>query len=327
MVNKKYLILGANGFIGRNIVEYFSRQPNIELYGTYFQSKPFNQSNLKMLQADLRKQEDVDRVVKGKDVIIQAAAVTSGANDIIHNPHYHIADNAIMNSIIFRSAFEHSIPHVVFLSCSIMYHSSDNPLKETSFDANREIFPAYFGGGWNKVYFEKMCEFYSRLGRNKFTVLRHSNIYGPYDKFDLTKSHVFGATMTKVMTAKNGKIAVWGTGEEERDFLYISDLIHAIQLVIHRQSPAFNLYNVGYGSSISIKSLVNTIIKILGLNLSIEYNTTKPTIKTKLCLDYTKINKELGWKPSITLEEGILKTMKWYQKNFYEGKKENEHEN
>ena len=65
-----------------------------------------------------------------------------------------------------------------------------------------------------------MCEFYSNLSKTKYTVIRHSNIYGPYDKFDLEKSHVFGATLTKVMNGKE-RVTVWGTGREGRDLLYI----------------------------------------------------------------------------------------------------------
>ena len=170
----------------------------------------------------LTNREDVDELLKpGYDILVQAAATTSGAKEIVNKPYYHVTDNAVMNSLIFRSAFEHNIGHVIFFSCTVMHQSSDKPLKEDDFDANKGMHPRYFGVGWTKVYIEKMCEFYSRISSTKYTVVRHSNIFGPYDKFDLERSHVFGATMTKVMTAKDGgKIVVWGTGEEERDLLY-----------------------------------------------------------------------------------------------------------
>lgn len=314
-MKKKILVLGATGFIGRNLVEYFANQSDIEVYGTYYKSVPVKYSNIQMIRADLTSKLDVDRVTKGMDVIIQAAAVTSGSKDVINNPVIHITDNAVMNSLIFKSAYDHSVPRVVFFSCTVMYHSSDMPLKETDFDANREIYPNYFGGAWNKVYIEKMCEFYARLGRNKYTVLRHSNIYGPYDKYDLEKSHVFGATITKVMTAKDGKISVWGAGEEERDLLYISDLIRFVEMVLSKQQSPFELYNVGYGSSISIKDLVQKIIDISGRQLAIEYDLSKPSIKTKLCLDSARAKEKLGWEPRVSLEEGIKKTLEWYKAN------------
>ena len=80
------------------------------------------------------------------------------------------------------------------------------------------MYERYFGAGWMKVFVEKMCEFYSRLGMNKYTVIRHSNIYGPHDKFDLDKSHVFGATLNKVINAKDDKVTVWGRGLEEETY-------------------------------------------------------------------------------------------------------------
>ncbi len=314
-MRKKILVLGSTGFIGRNIAEHFAGQSDAEVYGTYYKSDPLDHPDIQMLKADLTIREDVYRVLKGMDVIIQAAAVTSGSKDVVNRPHIHIADNAVMNSLIFRAAFDYSIPHIVFLSCSVMYHSSDTPLKETDFDPNREMYPNYFGGGWNKVYFEKMCEFYARLGRNKYTVLRHSNIYGPYDKFDLEKSHVFGATITKVMTAKEGKITVWGTGEEERDLLHVSDIVHFVELAVSKQETRFELYNAGYGRSVAIKDLVHKIVACSGKNLVIEHDLSKPSIKTKFCLDSTKAKNELGWEPQVSLEEGIQRTMEWYRKN------------
>jgi nucleoside-diphosphate-sugar epimerase len=315
MNKRKVLVCGATGFIGRNIAESFAEIDDFEVYGTHFNSEPFDNPKIKMIKADLTNKDDVNEVVKGADLIIQAAATTSGAKDIVTKPYYHVTDNAIMNSLIFRAAYDHKVSHVVFFSCTVMYQPSDTPVKETDFDANKEIYPSYFGVGWTKVYIEKMCEFYSRLGHTKYTVIRHSNIYGPYDKFDLEKSHVFGATITKVMTANDGKIVVWGSGEEERDLLYVSDLVDFVKLAVDKQESAFELYNVGYGNSVSINDLVRQIIASSGKDLRIEHDLTKPTIKTKLCLDITKAKNSLGWSPKVSLSEGIQKTIQWYKAN------------
>ena len=314
---KKYvLVCGATGFIGRNVAEYFAKRDDSEVYGTYLNSEPLDNSKIKMVKVDLTDKGEVNQVIEGKDIIIQAAATTSGAKDIVTKPYYHVTDNAVMNSLIFRSAYENKVSHVVFFSCSVMYQPGDVPVTETDFDANQEIFPSYFGVGWTKVYIEKMCEFYSKLGNTRYTVIRHSNIYGPYDKFDLEKSHVFGATMTKVMTALNGGgIAVWGAGEEERDLLHISDLVDFVELAIDKQKSGFELFNVGYGSSVSVSNLVKKIIDSSGKDIEIKYDLTKPNIKTKLCLDTTKATNSLGWVPKVSLDEGIEKTMKWYQAN------------
>lgn len=311
---KKILVCGATGFIGRNIAEHFASQEEYEVYGTYLKSEPYEYPNLRLLRIDLTNSDEVDAIVHDKDIVIQAAATTSGAKDIVTKPYYHVTDNAIMNSLIFRSAFERGVGHVVFFSCSVMYQPSEVPVKETDFDANAELVKSYFGVGWTKMYIEKMCEFYSRIGSAKYTVIRHSNIYGPYDKYDLERSHVFGATVAKVMTAKEGKIVVWGTGEEERDLLYISDLVNFVDLAIKKQEEKFTLVNVGYGSSIAVRDLVQKIITASDKKLAIEYDTSKPTIKTKLCLD-TRKAQAIGWLRRISLEEGILKTIEWYKKN------------
>ncbi|MCK4364493.1 MAG: NAD-dependent epimerase/dehydratase family protein [Thermoplasmatales archaeon] len=316
-MKKKVLVCGATGFIGRNIAEFYANQKDFEVHGTYFNSKPFKNSKIKMIKVDLTKEDDVNNLLKkGFDVLIQAAAITSGAKDIVNKPYYHVTDNAVMNSLIFRSAFEYNIGHVVFFSCTVMHQSSNIPLKETDFDANKEIHPNYFGVGWTKVYIEKMCEFYSRIGNTKYTVIRHTNIFGPYDKYDLEKSHVFGATMTKVMTTKEGgKIVVWGTGKEERDLLYVSNVVDFVDLTVKKQKNKFELFNVGCGSSISVSDLVKKIISHSKKNIEIEYDLSKPSIKTKLCLDTTKANKLFGWKPKVSLDEGIQRTIEWYKSN------------
>ena len=318
-MRKKILVCGATGFIGRNIAEALVRKEHLEVYGTYLNSVPLDNPRIKMMQVDLTNKEDVNRVLKGGvDIIIQAAATTSGAKDIVTKPYYHVTDNAVMNSLIFRAAHEYKVSRMIFFSCTVMYQPSDTPIKETDFNANKEIYPSYFGVGWTKVYIEKMCEFYSRIGNTKYSIIRHSNIYGPYDKYDLEKSHVFGATITKVMTSNNrGKLLVWGTGEEERDLLYVSDLVNFVKLVINKQESKFEIFNVGYGSSISVNNLVKKIIACSGKDITIDYDMSKPNIKTKLCLDITKAKDSLGWFPKVSLDEGIRKTMEWYKLNIY----------
>lgn len=313
---KKLLVCGGTGFVGRNVSEYFAKKSDFEVYATYFNSKPFDNSKINFVKSDLTEKSDVDESVKGKDIIIQAAAKTSGAKDIFTRPYYHVADNAVMNALLFRSAFEHKIKNFIFLSCLTMYQSSDKAVKETDFNPNDEIHPRYFSSAWTKVYNEKMCKFYSGISDTKYLILRHSNIYGPHDKFDLEKSHVFGATMTKVMKSKEPeKIVVWGEGKEERDLLYIFDLIDFIDLAIKKQKEKYQIYNVGYGSSISIKDLVKKIIDASGKDLKIEFDSTKPSIKTKVFLDTKKAKKDFGWQAKTNLDDGIKKTMKWYKEN------------
>ena len=315
MITSKILICGATGFIGRNMVEHFLKRSDMEVIGVYNKRPKYDLPNLKWVKADLNNSEDVSRVLDGIDIVIQAAATTSGSKDIVARPYIHVTDNAVMNSLLFRAAFEKKVKHVIFFSCTVMLQSSDKPQSEEDYDANKELHPRYFGVGHTKLYMEKMCDFYSRIGETKYTVIRHTNIYGPHDKFDLERSHVFGATITKVLAAKNGKISVWGTGEEERDLLYIDDLNNFVECALENQISPYALYNCGYGSSISIKSLVNKIISISGKDLLVEHDLSQPTIKTSLSLSCSKAEREIDWKPKTTIDEGIAKTIAWWKSN------------
>ena len=286
---KSILICGATGFIGRNLLEFYYTQNKYKIRATYFNSTPLEgYDSVEWVHCDLRDPIQVKNILSGINIILQFAATTSGAKDIINKPYIHVTDNVVMNSLLLREAFEQSIEHFVFPSCTIMYQRSDNAIKESDFNPSEEILPFYFGAGHTKVYLEKMCEFFSGFEKTKHTVIRHSNIYGPYDKFDLEKSHVFGATVTKVMTSQNGEVKVWGTGEEARDLLYIKDLIDFIDISLNQQTTYYELVNVGLGQGIKVKDLVQKIITHSDQDLTISYDLSKPSLPTSLFLDCSK---------------------------------------
>lgn len=317
MSTPKVLVCGATGFIGRNIAIRLSQRDDLQVYGTHFRSVPppeLTRANVSFLNADLTHREDVERVIDGKDIIIQAAAVTSGAKDITMRPHIHVTDNAIMNSLLFRAAFEHSVQQVVFFSCAVMYPSQERPVREDEF--NYQIERKYFGAAWTKVYLEKMCEFYAQIGASKYTAIRHSNIYGPHDKFDLERSHVFGATVAKVMSAKEGTLEVWGDGSEKRDLLYVTDLVDFVEMAITKQKVAFELINIGSGSSVTVRELVEKIVAGSGQELSLRFEPAKPTVKIDLTLDIQKARRAYGWQPKVSLDDGIRKTLAWYANQY-----------
>ncbi len=313
---KNILICGATGFIGRNLLEFYNKK-DYNITATYFKTESVTPEypNVKWVKCDLRNPDDVKSVMNGIDIVLQFAATTSGANDIVNRPYIHVTDNAVMNSLILRECYEQNVEHIIFPSCTVMYQPADYAQKESDWNAQDEIFPTYFGVGNTKVYIEKMCEFFSRLGRTKHTVLRHSNMYGPHDKYDLEKSHVFGATITKVMTSKDGVLNVWGTGEGGRDLLHVDDLVNFVDLSINKQESNYELFNVGLGKATKIIDLIKKIIKHSGKELKIEHDLSKPTIPTSLFLDCSKAKKLLGWEPSVDIDDGIIKTIDWYKNN------------
>ena len=310
---KKILVCGATGFIGKNVTLGLSKNRKFEIHAVRFNRPAYKTSkNVKWHKADLRNSNEVDKVVKDMDIIIQCAATTSGSKDIVSKPYIHVTDNAIINSFIFRSAYTHQIKHFIFPSCTVMYPSSKKATKENDFTG--KIIDKYKGAGETKVYLEKIANFYSMLSKTKFTIIRHSNIYGPHDKYDLDKSHVFGATITKVMKAKDD-LEVWGDGSEIRDFLHVDDLVDFIKTAISKQKTQYEIYNCGSGKAITIKQLCNLIVKISKKPLKINFNKDKPTIAFDMFLNCTKAKKELGWEPKIQIESGIKKTITWWAKN------------
>ena len=322
MKKKKILVLGATGFIGKNIAFSLCKLNNYEVHGTYYSSKISNiykKNNIKMHKINLTNSSKVNKLISGKNIVIQAAAVTTGINDVIKRPYIHVTDNAVMNSYIFRSCFENKVEQLVFFSCTTMYPSSMKKIRENDF--NYKIVDKYFGVGWTKVYIEKMCEFYSRISNTKFTVIRHSNIYGPFDKYDFQRSHVLGATISKVRFAKNNNLEVWGDGKEVRDLLYIDDLVNFVKIVIKKQKKPFDLINIGLGKGINIKNLTKLIIKYFNKKIKLKFNNSKPTIKFNLILNLEKAKNNYNWKPNIDLEKGLKKTIEWHKKNIIINKK------
>jgi nucleoside-diphosphate-sugar epimerase len=310
----KLLICGATGFIGRNMVEYFAGLGEYDVHAVRFNRPEYAYKNVTWHKADLRDPEAVNKLLAGVDILVQAAATTSGSKDIVTRPYIHVTDNAVMNSYLFRAAFEHKVKHVIFFSCTVMYPSSSKALKESDFDANTPLHPRYFGVGNTKIYIEKMCEFFAGISDTKFTAIRHSNIYGAHDKFDLERSHVFGATITKVMTAKD-TVTVWGTGEEERDLLHVDDLSRFVELAIKKQPVKYRLYNCGLGKAVSIKDLVNKMVVKSGKKLMVKHDLSQPTIKTSLFLDCSLAKAELGWEAQVDLDSGIEATLRWWSDN------------
>ena len=143
-----------------------------------------------------------------------------------------------------------------------------------------------------------------------------TNLYGPFDNFDLTSSHVLPALIRKFHEAKvagSRSVTLWGSGTPLREFLHTDDLASACTFLLENYDDDAPI-NVGWGRDISIAELATLIGQITGYEGSIEWDRTKPDGTPRKVLDSTKIN-QLGWKPSITLDQGIAATVEWYQEN------------
>ena len=137
----KVIVAGATGFIGRNITQTLVKNSKYSVTGIWNKRPPFKLQNLNWVQADLTNKKDIETLLPGYDVLIQMASVTSGSKDVIESPHIHIADNAIINSLLMRASYDFKYKHFVLPSCSIIYNSSEKPHTENTFNPSLDIGP------------------------------------------------------------------------------------------------------------------------------------------------------------------------------------------
>lgn len=307
MRKKKILILGGSGFIGEHITKYFSKKKNIKVHSTYYKKKPKKLKNVKYYKIDLTDKTSLDKIFKNIDIVIQAAAVTTGSKDVLNKPYLHVTDNIIINTLILRSIYHSKVKHMIFFSCTVMYESSNGFHSENSQKIIKSNSP-YFGVGNAKMYIEKQMQFYSEISNIKFTALRHSNIYGDGDKSDENKSHVL-INLIRKSEKKSKFLEIWGDGKSIRDFLYIDDLISAVDVIINKQKTNFEIFNVGSENPISITELAKKILKIRKSNKKIKYIKNAPYISNSIKIKCSKIKKKLGWKSKINLKNGLKKVI------------------
>ena len=307
MKRKKLAIIGGSGFIGKNLVEYFSQKKKYVIFSTYHNSKKPKIKNVIWKKIDLKKKSEIDKFVKNKDIIIHAAAVTTGSKDILNRPHIHVSDNLIMNTTLLKSIFENKIKRFIYFSCTVMYPSSKSKHKETAKIFVDDKSP-YFGVANMKLNCEQQCLFFSKISKTKFTILRHSNVYGKYDKFDPNKSHVLANSINKALN-NNKTFKIWGNGKSVRNFIYINDLVKFVDNVINLQKKNYEIYNVASDENLNITQLSKKIIKLSGKNKKISYQNNGKFIDNSIKIDNSKA-KKLNWKCEVKINEGLRETIK-----------------
>ena len=250
------------------------------------------------------------------DVIIDAAAKVGGIMANSTYPVDFLRDNMLIQTNVMDAAHAADTERLLFLGSSCIYpRHATQPIRESSLmtgplePTNQAYAMAKIAGIF---YIEAHRTQYGR----RWISAMPTNLYGPRDNFDLQSSHVLPAFIRRFHEAKVANapsVTVWGTGTPRREFLHVDDLAQAC-LVLLQHYDSHETINVGLGDDMPIKELAETVASVIGYQGAIEWDSAKPDGMPRKLLDTTRIN-ELGWKPQISLRDGLASTYEWYLAN------------
>jgi GDP-L-fucose synthase len=296
-------VAGATGLAGSAIVKAFEAKGQ-KVIG-------INRSVVDLM--DSKATEDF--IFQSKPLlIIDAAAKVGGIGANNSFPVEFLSDNLTIQSNLMRAAHNAGVPNFVFLGSSCIYpRDCAQPIKEEylmtgPLEATNSAYAVA------KIAGIEMVNSYRKEYGTKWVSLMPTNLYGPRDNFDLAASHVLPAFIRRFVEAAEsgaGKVTLWGSGAPLREFLHVDDLAQAVVLASEKYDSSLHL-NVGTGEDLSIKELAQKVAHAAGFTGDIEWDATKPDGTPRKVLDVSRV-KALGWKPTITLEEGIASTIAWYK--------------
>ncbi|MEH7249336.1 GDP-L-fucose synthase [Neobacillus niacini] len=304
--NAKIYIAGHRGLVGSAIVRILKENGYSNL--VYRTSK----------ELDLRNKNEVDSFFAEEkpEFVFLAAAKVGG---IVANNEYpadFIRDNLLIQTNIIDAAYRNNVEKLLFLGSTCIYPKmAPQPLKE-EYLLTGLLEPTNEPYAIAKIAGIKMCESYNRQYGTQYISVMPTNLYGKNDNFDLHTSHVLPALIRKFHEAKENSapfVEVWGTGSPKREFLYADDLADASIYLMNNYSGN-EIVNIGVGEDIAIKELAAKIRDVVGFTGEIKFDTSKPDGTPRKLVDVTKLN-SLGWKASISLDEGLKKAYQWFLEN------------
>ncbi|HER40565.1 MAG TPA: GDP-L-fucose synthase [Salinimicrobium catena] len=304
--NSKIYVAGHTGMVGSALVR--------KLRQMGFENLIFRSSS----QLDLTRQLAVQNFFNEEkpDYVFLAAAKVGG---ILANNTYRgqfLYENLMIQNNVIHQSYVHGVKKLLFLASSCIYPiMSPQPIKE-EYLLSGKLEPTNEPYAIAKIAGLKMCENYNLQYGCDFISVMPTNLYGPNDNYDLETAHVLPALLRKFHEAKTLQkptVEVWGTGAPKREFLHVDDLAEACLHLMETYSGNVSV-NIGTGEDISIRDLAGMIKKITGFKGEINWDTSKPDGAPRKLLDISLIH-SLGWKHSISLEEGIRSVYKEFSKN------------
>ncbi len=267
-------------------------------------------------ELDLQDQSAVNKFYAQEkpDAVILAAAKVGGIHANRTYPADFIGENLTIQNNVIWGAHLADVPQLQFLGSSCIYpRETFQPIPEDALLTGKPE-PTNAPYAIAKIAGLYLCDsIQSQYGRNYFTVMP-PNAYGDRDNYDLQTSHVLPALVRKFHEALPGNsVTCWGTGTPRREFLHSDDIADACTFLLEQENVTGHV-NVGTGSSVSIRELAETIQKIVGHQGEINWDTSMPDGFPEKTMDVAKLF-AMGWRPKITLEQGIQSAYAWFLEN------------
>jgi GDP-L-fucose synthase len=269
-------------------------------------------------ELDLRNTEDVREFFASAkpDAVVVAAARVGGIKANHDLPVEFLLENLQIQNNLISASFDFGVKKLLFLGSSCIYPKfAVQPIREESL-LTGPLEPTNEPYAIAKIAGIKLCQAYARERGANFISAMPTNLYGPGDNFDLETSHVLPALIRKVHETKmqnRREVVIWGTGTPRREFLHTHDLAEALRFLLENyDSP--QIINVGCGYDVTIRELAQLVAKVIGVDVSLVFDASKPDGTPRKLLDTSRI-RNLGWKPRIILEDGIRDTYEWFLQN------------
>jgi GDP-L-fucose synthase len=308
---KRVLVTGGAGFVGTHFVQALLEQGARIRVPIHQRPMIVQDARIELAQADLTRIDDCRAVCKDMDYVIHAAGAVAAAGITASNPMSAITTNLVLTVQTMQAAWEMNVERFLVFSSSTGYPVTDYPVKEEEMWSG-PTHSSYFGYGWMRRYLERISEFVTSKSKMGIALVRPTAVYGRYDNFDPVTSHVIPALIRRAVAGED-PFVVWGTGNEVRDFLHITDLVRGSLLMLEKAATCDPI-NIGYGKTVTIKDIVQSVLKAARHEqLQIVFDATKPTAIPVRMVDTSKAKRILGFEPSVSLEDGLQDTVDWYR--------------